>query len=64
MEQQEVGENCIIRSLKNCALRQTIRIITSRRMRWLRARSTLGGEEECIQGFGGKARRKKTTRTT
>jgi hypothetical protein len=26
-----------------------------------RARSTHGGEGECIQGFGGKARRKETT---
>jgi hypothetical protein len=29
-----------------------------------RACSTRGGEEECAQGFGGKARIKETTRMT
>jgi hypothetical protein len=29
-----------------------------------RSHSMHGGEEESIQGFGGKARRKKTTRKT
>jgi len=35
-----------------------IRVIKSRRMRWLWASSTCGGEERCIQGFGVEARRK------
>jgi hypothetical protein len=32
--------------------------------RIIRACSTHGGEEACIQGFGGKARRKEVTRKT
>jgi hypothetical protein len=39
-----------------------IRMIKSRRMS--RACSTNGGEEECINDIGGKARRKETTKKT
>jgi hypothetical protein len=38
-----------------------IRMIKSRKMGWSRHVAHMGGEEECIQGFGGKARRKETT---
>jgi hypothetical protein len=41
-----------------------IRITESRRMRWAEHAERMGLEEECIQGFGGKARRKETTRKT
>jgi hypothetical protein len=42
-----------------------IRQIKSRRMRWAGHVARMeGGEEKCMQGFGGKARRKETTRKT
>jgi hypothetical protein len=40
-----------------------IRQIKSRRMRWARHVSRMG-EERKVQGFGGRSRRKKTTRKT
>jgi hypothetical protein len=40
----------------------TIRQIKSRRMRWVEHVACMG--EECVQGFGGKARRKTTTEKT
>jgi hypothetical protein len=41
-----------------------IRMIKSRRMSWTRTCSTNGGEEECIEVIGGKARRKESARET
>jgi hypothetical protein len=41
-----------------------IRMIKSRRMRWVGHVARMGGEEECIQDIGGKARRKENTRKT
>jgi hypothetical protein len=38
-----------------------IRMMKSRRMRWAGHVARMG-EEKCIQSFGGKARREKTTR--
>jgi hypothetical protein len=38
----------------------TIRVIKSRRMRWAEHVARMG-EKRCLQGFGGKIRRKKTT---
>jgi hypothetical protein len=40
-----------------------IRMAKLRRMRWAGHVANLG-EEECIQDFGGKGRRKETTRNT
>jgi hypothetical protein len=44
----------------------TTRMFKSRRMRWVGQVACIGGggEQECIQGFGGKAKRKETTRKT
>jgi hypothetical protein len=39
----------------------TIRIIKLRRMRWAGACSTNGGEERCVQGFGGETEAKDNT---
>jgi hypothetical protein len=39
-------------------------MIKSKRMRMGKKCSRHGKEEECIQGFGGKARRKETTKKT
>jgi hypothetical protein len=36
-------------------------MIKSRRMRWAGHVARMGGEEECIENIGGKARRKVTT---
>jgi hypothetical protein len=41
-----------------------IRIIKSRRMRWAGHVARMGGEEERVYIFGGKARGKETTRET
>jgi hypothetical protein len=41
-----------------------IRQIKSRRMRWEGHVVYMGEEEKCVQGFGGKAKRKETTRKT
>jgi hypothetical protein len=41
-----------------------IRIIKSRRMRWAGHVARIGGGGECIEDFGGKARREETTRMT
>jgi hypothetical protein len=41
-----------------------IRIIKSRRMRWLGHVALIGEEDECIQDIGGKARWKETIRKT
>jgi hypothetical protein len=39
-------------------------MIKSKRVRWAGHVTHMGVEEECIQGFLGKARRKETTRKT
>jgi hypothetical protein len=39
-------------------------MIKSRRMRWAKHAEEMGGEEECIWDFCGKAKRKDTTRKT
>jgi hypothetical protein len=39
-------------------------MIKSRRMRWAGHVACTGAKEKCIQGFGGKARRKETSRKT
>ena len=39
-------------------------VIKSRRMRWVGACSTYGGQERCIQGFGGETLGKETTYET
>jgi hypothetical protein len=39
-------------------------MIKSGRMRWARHIARIWGEEEFIQGVGGKARKKETTRKT
>jgi hypothetical protein len=44
------------------SLPDIIRLIKSRRMRWAGYVARMG--EEIVQGFGGKARRKETTRKT
>jgi hypothetical protein len=54
---QHIGELHDLYSLLN-----TIGMIKSRRMRWPRHVAHMAGEEECIQNFDGKARKKKTTR--
>jgi hypothetical protein len=41
-----------------------IRMIKSRRSRWAKNVVRMGLEEEFMQGFGGKAKRKETTRKT
>jgi hypothetical protein len=41
-----------------------IRMIMSRIFRWARHVTRMGGEQECIQDIGGKARRENTTRKT
>jgi hypothetical protein len=41
-----------------------IRTLKSRRMRWVGHVAHIGEEEECIEDFGGKARRKENTRKT
>jgi hypothetical protein len=40
------------------SLQNIIRMIKSMRMRWAGHVARMGGEEECIQDFGGEARRK------
>jgi hypothetical protein len=42
----------------------TIRQIKSRRMRWAGHVARMGDERKVYKGFGGKARRKETTRKT
>ena len=39
----------------------TIRVIKSRKMRWAEHVARMREEERCLQGFGGKTRRKETT---
>ena len=41
-----------------------IQVIKSRRMRWAGDRNTYGGEERCIQSFGGGTRGKENTLKT
>jgi hypothetical protein len=41
-----------------------IRMIKLSRMRWVGHVDRMGGKEECVQVFGGKARGKETTRKT
>ena len=36
-----------------------VRMIKSRRMRWAGHVARMGGEERCIQGFGGETRRER-----
>jgi hypothetical protein len=50
--------------LHNLYSSPSINRMKSRRMRFGRACSTNGGEEECIEDIGGKARRKETTGKT
>ena len=38
-----------------------VRVIKSRRMRWAGHVACVGGEERCIESFGGEPRRKETT---
>jgi hypothetical protein len=42
----------------------TIRMITSKRVRWEGHVARMGGEEECIKNVFGKAKKKATTRKT
>jgi hypothetical protein len=46
------------------SLLSIIRIITSRRMRWVGPVARMGGKEKCVQVIGGKARGKEITRKT
>jgi hypothetical protein len=41
-----------------------IRMLQSRRMRWGGHEACMGEKQECIWDFGGKSRRKETTRKT
>jgi hypothetical protein len=52
-----------IMSFLICILRENVtRMMQSRRMRWAGHVECMGGEG--VEGFGGKARRKETTRQT
>jgi hypothetical protein len=44
------------------SLPSKIRMIRSRRIRWARHVARMGEEEECIEDFGERARKKETTR--
>jgi hypothetical protein len=57
-EVTEGGENCVMNSSLICTLHQyynIIRMIRSKRIRWVGACSTHSADERCVQNFGWQA---------